>query len=167
MLQRALLAQAIVHDPELVFLDEPLAGLDPEGRDDMLRLIGRLRGFGINALVSSHVLQEVEEITRSLLLIHQGRVLAEGTIENIRTQLEERAHLVELRARDLRGLAARIIGCEGVEGLDVVDGRLVARVRDTDAFFDEVTSIGSDFGVSAVVPLDAGLEAVFDYLVKE
>ncbi|MAE75854.1 MAG: ABC transporter [Planctomycetes bacterium] len=167
MRQRVKFARAIAGDADLLLLDEPLNGLDPVGRHDVVKLIQELGESGKSVLVSSHVLQEVEEITRSLLLIHQGRVLAEGTIENIRTQLEERAHLVELRARDLRGLAARIIGCEGVEGLDVVDGRLVARVRDTDAFFDEVTSIGSDFGVSAVVPLDAGLEAVFDYLVKE
>ena len=83
MLQRALLAQAIVHDPELVFLDEPLAGLDPEGRDDMLRLIGRLRGFGINALVSSHVLSDIESTCDWILMLDQGRIVRNASLHGM------------------------------------------------------------------------------------
>ena len=83
MLQRALLAQAIVHDPELVFLDEPLAGLDPEGRDDMLRLIGRLRGFGINALVSSHVLSDIENTCDWIVMLDEGRMMRNGSLRNM------------------------------------------------------------------------------------
>jgi ABC-2 type transport system ATP-binding protein len=83
MLQRALLAQAIVHDPDLVLLDEPLAGLDPEGRDQMLRLIGRLRGFGIYTLVSSHVLTDIESTCDWILMIEGGRIVRNGTLESI------------------------------------------------------------------------------------
>jgi ABC-2 type transport system ATP-binding protein len=83
MLQRALLAQAIVHDPELVFLDEPLAGLDPEGRDDMLRLIGRLRGFGINALVSSHVLSDIESTCDWIVMLDGGRITRNASLEGM------------------------------------------------------------------------------------
>ena len=83
MLQRALLAQAIVHDPDLVLLDEPLAGLDPEGRDQMLRLIGRLRGFGIYTLVSSHVLTDIESTCDWIVMIEGGRIIRNGTLESL------------------------------------------------------------------------------------
>ena len=83
MLQRALLAQAIVHDPDLVLLDEPLAGLDPEGRDQMLRLIGRLRGFGIYTLVSSHVLTDIESTCDWIVMIEGGRIIRNSTLESI------------------------------------------------------------------------------------
>jgi ABC-2 type transport system ATP-binding protein len=83
MLQRALLAQAIVHDPDLVLLDEPLAGLDPEGRDQMLRLIGRLKGFGIHTLVSSHVLTDIESTCDWIVMIEGGRIIQNGTLESL------------------------------------------------------------------------------------
>jgi ABC-2 type transport system ATP-binding protein len=83
MLQRALLAQAIVHDPDLVLLDEPLAGLDPEGRDQMLRLIGRLRGFGIHTLVSSHVLTDIESTCDWIVMIEDGQIIQNGTLESL------------------------------------------------------------------------------------
>lgn len=83
MLQRSLLAQAIVHDPELVFLDEPLAGLDPEGRDEMLRLIGRLRGFGINALVSSHVLSDIETTCDWIVMLDSGRLTRNSSLHSM------------------------------------------------------------------------------------
>ncbi|HET6681870.1 MAG TPA: ABC transporter ATP-binding protein [Gemmatimonadaceae bacterium] len=83
MLQRALLAQAIVHDPDLVLLDEPLAGLDPEGRDQMLRLIGRLKGFGIHTLVSSHVLSDIESTCDWIVMIEGGQIVQNGTLESL------------------------------------------------------------------------------------
>jgi len=83
MLQRALLAQAIVHDPDLVLLDEPLAGLDPEGRDQMLRLIGRLRGFGIYTLVSSHVLTDIESTCDWIVMVEGGRIIRNSTLESL------------------------------------------------------------------------------------
>ena len=83
MLQRALLAQAIVHDPDLVLLDEPLAGLDPEGRDQMLRLIGRLKGFGINTVVSSHVLTDIESTCNWIVMIEGGQMVRNGTLESL------------------------------------------------------------------------------------
>ena len=85
MWQRALLAQAIVHDPELVFLDEPLAGLDPEGRDEMLRLIGRLKGFGINTLVSSHVLSDIESTCDWIVMLDGGRMIRNSGLDDLTT----------------------------------------------------------------------------------
>jgi len=83
MMQRALLAQAIVHDPDLVLLDEPLAGLDPEGRDQMLRLIGRLKGFGIYTLVSSHVLTDIETTCDWIVMIEGGRIIRNSPLEGL------------------------------------------------------------------------------------
>lgn len=168
MRQRTKLARALVTDADLLLFDEPLNGLDPVGRHDMVQLIHQLGSEGKAVLVSSHVLAEVEQMTKSLLLIHQGRVLAQGTIEEIRNQLEDRAHVVELRARDLRALGSRLFAQGSVEGVEADGDRLVVRVRDQEAFCADITELGSDvsIGLEAVVPLDAGLEAVFDYLVR-
>lgn len=83
MKQRAMLAQAIVHDPDLVLLDEPTAGLDPEGRTEMLSLIGRLGEFGINVLVSSHVLTDIESTCDWVVMLDEGRVLRTGPLTGI------------------------------------------------------------------------------------
>jgi ABC-2 type transport system ATP-binding protein len=83
MQQRAKLAQAIVHDPDLVLLDEPTAGLDPEGREEMLALIDRLEGFGINSIVSSHVLTDIERTCRWVVMLDGGRVLRSGPLTEI------------------------------------------------------------------------------------
>lgn len=83
MKQRTKLAQAIVHDPELVFLDEPTAGLDPQGREEMLELISRLGGFGINVLVSSHVLGDIERTCDRVLMLDGGRVLRSGPLSHL------------------------------------------------------------------------------------
>jgi ABC-2 type transport system ATP-binding protein len=107
MLQRALLAQAIVHDPDLVLLDEPLAGLDPEGRDQMLRLIGRLRGFGIFAVVSSHVLTDIESTCDWIVMIEGGQMIQNGTLESITT--------------------GTTVGVEVLDNVDTVDTLLRAR----------------------------------------
>ena len=83
MKQRAMLAQAIVHDPELVFLDEPTAGLDPQGREEMLDLVGRLSDFGINVLASSHVLTDIEETCDWVVMLDGGRVLRTGPLSGL------------------------------------------------------------------------------------
>ena len=83
MKQRAMLAQAIVHDPEIVFLDEPTAGLDPAGREEMLDLISRLGGFGINVLVSSHVLPDIERTCDWVVMLDGGQVLRSGPLSGL------------------------------------------------------------------------------------
>jgi len=85
MQQRAKLAQAIVHDPELVLLDEPTAGLDPEGREEMLNLITRLSDFGINAIVSSHVLPDIERTCSWVVMLDGGKVLRSGPLTDLST----------------------------------------------------------------------------------
>ena len=107
MMQRALLAQAIVHDPDVVLLDEPLAGLDPEGRDQMLRLIGRLRGFGIFTVVSSHVLTDIESTCDWIVMIEGGQIIQNGTLESI--------------------TSGTMVGVEVLDNVDTVDALLRER----------------------------------------
>lgn len=93
MKQRAKLAQAIVHDPEIVFLDEPTAGLDPEGREEMLQLVERLRGFGINVLISTHLLADVERTCEWVVMLDGGKVLRAGPLASL---VDEQTVVVEV-----------------------------------------------------------------------
>lgn len=111
MKQRAMLAQAIVHDPEMVFLDEPTAGLDPAGREEMLDLISRLGGFGINVLVSSHVLPDIEQTCDWVVMLDGGRVLRSGPLTGLtETGVVELEVVdgVELVATELRRMGAEV-----------------------------------------------------------
>ena len=130
MKQRAMLAQSIVHDPELVFLDEPTAGLDPAGRQEMLDLISRLGSFGINVLVSSHVLPDIESTCDYVVMLDGGRVLRSGPISGITVSdsvevevaeserdvvlqlLQQKGANVELRGAILRVKAEEAAGSE-------------------------------------------------------
>jgi ABC-2 type transport system ATP-binding protein len=119
MKQRAKLAQAIVHDPDLVLLDEPTAGLDPEGREEMLELITRLDSFGINAIVSSHVLTDIERTCRWVVMLDGGRVLRSGPLTEISATGEV---AVELLDHDPAPLAAALTAA----GAEVeVQGRVI------------------------------------------
>jgi ABC-2 type transport system ATP-binding protein len=111
MKQRAMLAQAIVHDPEMVFLDEPTAGLDPAGREEMLELIGRLGGFGINVLVSSHVLPDIERTCDWVVMLDGGQVLRSGPLTGLTetgvVELEVVAGIEQVAA-ELRRMGAEV-----------------------------------------------------------
>jgi len=132
MKQRAMLAQAIVHDPELVFLDEPTAGLDPEGREEMLDLIGRLGGFGINVLVSSHVLTDIERTCDWVVMLDGGRVLRNGPLSGLTdTGIAEVEVLGEVEAvaawLEARGAAVERNGATLLVRLDGADPFLAVR----------------------------------------
>lgn len=115
MRQRALLAQAIVHDPDVVFLDEPIAGLDPEGRDEMLRLVGRLQGFGINTIVSSHVLTDIESTCDWVVMLESGRLIRNGPLDDgaeggtVHLEVPNHPEMVEAELRN-RGATVRRVG---------------------------------------------------------
>ncbi len=110
MRQRIKFAQAIAHDPELIILDEPLSGLDPLGKRKLIKLIKDYRDEGRTILVSSHVLPEIEALTSEVVLIHQGRVLAQGDVPYIRELIEGHPHQISVRSSDPRALAGRFIG---------------------------------------------------------
>ena len=169
MRQRVKVAQGIVHDPVVLMLDEPLTGLDPRQRADMIALFRRFGAEGRCVLVSSHVLDEVERLGSRILVMSQGRLAAAGDFRELRALMDDRPLRVRVRTdrpRELAGalleagtvVGARLDDDQGLE-LDTNDARVLARAlapvaRDRDARLLEV------------VPLDADLEGVFRYLVQ-
>ncbi len=107
MRQRIKLAQALVHEPRVLFLDEPFTGTDPVARHDLLQVIRSLGESGRSVIVSSHVLHEIETLTRTIILMHRGRLVAEGRIEEIRDLIDRHPHRIVLVCDDYRALAAR------------------------------------------------------------
>lgn len=170
MRQRVKFAQAIVHNPELIVLDEPLNGLDPIGRREMTELIVRLGEQGKCVLVSSHILYEVENMTRTILLMYRGRMLAQGDIGLIRAKIDEHPHRVAIDCNDARRLAQRLIEKPYVLSAKFDEARpqaLEVETRKPDRFYAEFPDIilSDGFVVTRFESPDNNLEAVFHYLV--
>ena len=169
MRQRVKLAQAVVHDPELLVLDEPLAGMDPIARRKVIRLIQRWGHEGKSVLVSSHILHEIESMTSTILLINNGRILAEGNIHQIRDLIDEHPHTVKIRGSDPRRLARAFLEHDGLRSLTFEDGAVVVETGKPDAFYSHLTHVAAsgELGeVHEVSSPDDNLQAVFEYLVK-
>ncbi len=170
MRQRVKLAQAIAHDPELLILDEPLGGMDPIMRRRTIRLIKEWARAGKSILVSSHILHEVEAMTSNILLINNGRILAEGNVHQIRDLIDEHPHTVFIRAEDPRTLAGMLIAEDGIISLRFEPGALVIETERPDAFYRRLTDMaasGEGGGIDEVTSPDDNLQAVFKYLVKQ
>ena len=168
MRQRVKVAQALVANPEVVVLDEPLTGLDPRQRLHLIAIFQRLGDDGRCVIVSSHVLDEVERLGSRVLVMAQGRLAAEGDYRAIRDLMDDRPHRVRVRSDDPRTLAARLLGVPGVTAVHlngddgtVVDTVDAVRLRRAIAV---VASVG-DVRLHEVAPLDDDLESVFRYLV--
>jgi ABC-2 type transport system ATP-binding protein len=169
MRQRVKMAQAIVHDPPLLILDEPLSGMDPVARRRTIRMIKDWARMGKSIIVSSHILHEVESMTSNILLINNGRILAEGNIHQIRDLIDEHPHMVHIRAEDPRALARRFLADDDVLSLQLEPGALVVRTARPDAFYARLTALAAsgELGVvEEVTSPDDNLAAVFEYLVK-
>jgi ABC-2 type transport system ATP-binding protein len=168
MRQRFKLAQALAHDPDVVILDEPLNGLDPPGRRDLSEVIHALGEEGRTVLVSSHVLHEVESLARQIVFLHQGRVLAEGTREQIRSELPEHPLEVRLSTPDPKALATRLLEAPGVVRVERLEQAVRVLTTKPEAFFDHLGTQAGSGGpaVTAVIPGDEDLEAVFRYLTR-
>jgi len=170
MRQRTKLAQAIAHGPRLLVADEPLAGLDPIARRGIADLLLELARQGAHVLMSSHVLHEVEDLTRDVVLLHRGRVLAQGEVSAIRALLSCHPRKVELRARDGRRLARALAGLPGLRALRISeDGTAIGvETADLDGFLAALPGIANEAraGIQSLETPDAGLDAVFDDLVR-
>ncbi len=129
MRQRVKLAQAIVHEPELLILDEPLSGMDPIMRRRTIRLIKEWARAGKSILVSSHILHEIESMTSNILLINNGRIVAEGNVHQIRDLIDEHPHTVFIRAEDPRALARALLADDGVSACGSRRARWSSRRR--------------------------------------
>jgi ABC-2 type transport system ATP-binding protein len=170
MRQRTKLAQALVHDPRVLFLDEPFTGTDPIGRHEMIEVIHSLSAEGRSVIVSSHVLHEVRALTPNIVLLHRGRLVAEGHVRQIRDLIDGHPHRIVLVCDDFRGLAAKVVGWEDVEGVKLMseDSSVVVETRKPDAFYGRLPALATSNGVviREVYSEDDNLEAVFKYLVS-
>ena len=168
MRQRIKLAQAIAHEPEVLLLDEPVAGMDPVNRRRVIELVRRLGKEGKTVLVSSHILHEVEAMTRRVLLIHNGRILAEGDVREIRDLLDEHPHTVSMRARDPRKLAQAVVSWPSVLSLSFGgEGEwLTVQTGKPDDFYGALHDAALEAGVLEMYSPDEDLESVFRYLVN-
>jgi ABC-2 type transport system ATP-binding protein len=169
MRQRVKLAQAIAHDPDLLILDEPLAGMDPVGRRRTMRMIRDWARQGKSILVSSHILHEIELMTANILLINNGRILAEGNVHQIRDLIDEHPHTVYIRAADPRALAREFLARADVLSLRFEPGAVVVETGKPDDFYTRLTTLIAEGVCGPVAELtspDDNLQAVFKYLVK-
>ena len=170
MRQRVKLAQAIVHDPKLLILDEPLSGMDPLMRRKTIRLIRGWARAGKSVLVSSHILHEIESMTSNILLINNGRILAEGDVHQIRDLIDEHPHTVYVRGAEPRALARQFLTREDVLSLRFEEGAVVVETAKPDDFYARLTELaasGDHGGIDEVTSPDDNLQAVFKYLVKQ
>jgi ABC-2 type transport system ATP-binding protein len=169
MRQRVKMAQAIAHDPDLLILDEPLGGMDPIARRRTIRMIKEWGRAGKSLIVSSHILHEIESMTSNILLINQGRILAEGNVHQIRDLIDEHPHTVHIKAAETRALARMLLADDHVLSLRFEDQALIVQTGRPDEFYGRLTEIAAsgEFGpIHEVTSPDDNLQAVFKYLVK-
>ncbi len=169
MRQRTKLAQALLHNPQVLFLDEPLTGTDPVARHDLIKVIGHLGKEGKTVLVSSHVLYEVQAFTPNIVLLNHGRLVAEGQIREIRDLIDKFPHRIMLVCEHYRDLAAKLLGFDDVEGIKVLAGdqAVLVETRAPDAFYTRLPQLSLNGTlIREAYSEDDNLEAVFKYLVK-
>ena len=168
MRQRIKLAQALLHDPALLVLDEPLSGIDPVGRRELVALFRGLAARGKCLLVSSHELEELEKLTEHVAVMARGRIAAVGTLAQIRDLLDDQPLSVRVDSDQPRRLAAELVALEEVVGVEIGEGEtLVVRARNPAAFFRHFTRlvVEEDLDVRRLETLDDSAHAVLGYLL--
>ena len=169
MRQRVKLAQSIAHDPEVLILDEPLSGMDPLARRKTIRFIRDWARAGKSIVVSSHILHEIESMTSNILLINNGRILAEGNVHQIRELIDEHPHTVNVKSAQPRELARAFLAFDHVINLKLEAGSVEIQTARPDEFYIALTDMAASgqFGqIDEVTSPDDNLQAVFTYLVK-
>jgi ABC-2 type transport system ATP-binding protein len=170
MRQRTKLAQALVHGPRVLFLDEPFTGTDPLARHELIEVIRSLGAAGRSVLVSSHVLHEVQALTPNIVLLHRGRLVAEGHVRQIRDLIDAHPHRIVLVCDNHRDLAAKVIRWQDVEGVKMMADAdaLLVETRRPDDFYGRLPVLATKEGmrIREVYSEDDNLEAVFQYLVS-
>ena len=169
MRQRMRLAATLVHDPEVLILDEPLNGADPRQRVHFQHLLRRLAAQGRTIVLSSHILEEVEQLAETVLLIVNGKLAASGGFRAIRAALNQRPYHVRVMCDEPRRLAAKIVELKSVDAVHVdPDGALVVLSRNVLDLQIELPRLAQAAAIRLrrVEPLDDSLESVFGYLVE-
>ena len=168
MRQRAKLAQAMAHDPEVLFLDEPLTGCDPLARVRILEVIAGLASEGRCIVVSSHVLHEIETMTSQILLIHKGQLRAEGDVHQIRALIDAHPHKVRVECDKPRALAEKLVAQDHVVAVTVDGEAIVIDTRTPDRLYPAIPEAAKSAGVyiRALTSPDDNMAAVFKYLTE-
>src|SRR5882757_2342709 len=168
MRQRIKVAAALVHDPEVLLLDEPFNGMDPRQRLHMMDLLETLGDEGRTILFSSHILEEVERLSGTIQVMVAGRLAASGDFRAIRRLMTSRPHVFLVRTSDDRRLGATLIGRPAVTGVEVTGKGLQVRASDYGAFSRELATLTRQEGIRLreLLPEDESLESVFAYLVE-
>lgn len=168
MRQRLKIAQAIAHDPELFVLDEPLTGCDPLVRIELISLIKGFAQEGKSVIVSSHVLHEIEALTRQIVLIHRGRLVAEGDVHEIRGLIDRHPHAVFVKTDKARALAAALTAEPDVVEVRFMDGGVWVQTTQPDGFYRRLPALALERGIPVreITSPDDTLEAVFRYLTE-
>ncbi len=169
MRQRIKVAAALVHDPEILLLDEPFNGMDPRQRLHMMDLLETLGEEGRTILFSSHILEEVERLSGTIQVIVAGRLAASGDFRAIRRLMTSRPHMFLVRTSDDRRLGAALIGRPSVTGVEMGGGGLQVKASDYGAFSREIAGLTREQGIQLreLLPEDESLESVFAYLVEQ
>ena len=169
MRQRTKLATAIAHDPDFLLLDEPLTGVDPVARVDIVERIRKLAAAGKTVVVSSHVLYEIEALTSEIVVIYRGQLLAEGNVYEIRKLIDRHPHRIRVECDRPRDLATLLAPHDHVARIVFERAGVVVETRDPDRCYDELAAavVEHDIKVTALSSPDNNLGAVFEYLTGD
>jgi ABC-2 type transport system ATP-binding protein len=171
MRQRIRIAASIIHQPDLLLLDEPLRGIDPLWRARIIDLVEEYRKDGKTVIVSSHILPEIESMTNHITLIHQGKVFAHGDIQQIRSLIDTHPHQISISCKNPRSLAQRLVSSPSIQSLEIPKDRdtVVFRTNRRDIFFDLLMAelARSEYQVTEIYSPDDNLQSVFDYLIGD
>jgi ABC-2 type transport system ATP-binding protein len=169
MRQRIKVAAALVHDPEILVLDEPFNGMDPRQRLQMMDLLEKLGSEGRTIVFSSHILEEVERMSGTIQVVVAGRLAASGDFRAIRRLMTSRPHVFTVRSSDDRALAGALIGRPAVTAVDLSQAGLQVRTSDYGAFCRDIAVLARDHAIRLreVQPTDESLESVFAYLIAD
>jgi ABC-2 type transport system ATP-binding protein len=168
MRQRTKLATAIAHDPDLLLLDEPLTGVDPVARIEIVARVRELAKSGKTIVVSSHVLHEIEALTPEIVVLHRGQVLADGNVYEIRRLIDRHPHRIRIACDRPRTIAEALATTDHVVRIAFEHGAVVVETNDPDRCYDQLaeTVLARDVEISALSSPDNNLGAVFEYLTR-
>jgi len=168
MRQRIKLAQALIHNPQAILLDEPLNGLDPVGRHEFMQLLLKFAEQGRTILISSHILFEVEQMTSNIVILHRGRLLASGSIRDIRDLIDKYPHRIQIDTPQAREVASFVSQLPAVLTVTFNSDGLEVQTRQPDAFYSALPALSLEHGlrIDGFSSPDNNLESVFQYLVN-
>ncbi len=168
MRQRIKIGQALSTGAELLYLDEPMAGLDPQGREEMFALIRDLGQDGFSVIVSTHILYEIERVTDSVVLLYNGSVLAHGPVREIRDLIDDHPHTIAIGTEEPHALSRHFSEGPALMSMHFEENELVLRTRDPNTCYQQLNDLMLDgaLKIKSIRCSDDNLQSVFEYLVK-